>query len=106
MIVGVAGILLLSGPVGADGAAAGTRGERSGRRGSERARERVLWRMRERRGALPDLLTSVPAVWAEGARGKKEAHGPKYMLPRFEIILWHSLIHSFLCFATSLPFLN
>jgi len=40
MIVGVAGILLLSGPVGTDGAAAGTRGERSGRRGSERARER------------------------------------------------------------------
>lgn len=58
MIVGVAGILPLSCPVGADGAAAGGLGERSERRlrgPGGRERERLSWQILELDEATIDV---------------------------------------------------
>jgi hypothetical protein len=98
MIVGVAGILLLSCPVGANGAAAargvdGKVGESAvgtcGQLLPERAFPTTCWTLL--RG--PPVCGSNEGV-AEA--GGQEAHGPKYMLPQFGI-------HSFIWFAIFSP---
>ena len=98
MIVGVAGILLLSCPVGANGAAA-ARGV-DGKVGESAVGLVVSC---DRRGPflLPVGLCCVGRqfvglmrVWRDA--GEQEAHGPKYMLPQFGI-------QSFIWFAISSP---